>query len=472
MKALKLMTAPAALLIAGCTLIPEYHRPDPAVATEYATPARKEASGAARRSAAEVGWRDFYTDPRLQKLIALALENNRDLRVTVLNIEAARAQYRIERAALLPSVSASASGSLQRLPADVSGTGQSGVLKTYSVGAVASYELDLFGRVRSLTKEALQTYAATEEARKAAQISLIAELATAWLTLQADHELKALSADTLSNQLAALKIVESGFRNGTSSLLDLRQSETSVQAAEVNVAQSERQVRKDINALTLLVGAPLSIDLVSSEPLAGVRLDENLPAALPSDLLVRRPDIMAAEHRLIAANANIGAARAAFFPRIALTGGGGTASASLSGLFDPGSAAWSFGPSVSMPIFDYGRNSANLDVSKVNRDIAIATYQKAVQTAFREVSDALDGRATWGRQELAQRHLVEASQSAYRLSDSRYRQGIDGHLSVLVNQRSLYDAEQTLVKVKLARMVNTVDLYRALGGGWRERAVE
>ncbi len=456
MKILKLAVLPAALLMASCTMIPTYHRPDPSVAAQYATAAQDTAG---QPSAAEVGWRDFYTDPHLQTLIGMALENNRDLRVAVLNIEAARAQYRIQRADLLPTLSASASGSIQRLPSDLSTTGQAGVTRSYNVGGVASYELDLFGKIRSLTEQAMQTYLATEATRKATQISLIAEVATAWLTLQADQDIKSLTADTLASQRASLKIVESGYRNGTSSLLDLRQAETTVRAAEANLAQYDRQVRTDINALTLLVGAPLDDALLSRESLATV-------------LLARRPDIMAAEHQLMAANANIGAARAAFFPSISLTASGGTASASLRNLFDPGSAAWSFGPTISVPIFDYGRNSANLAVSKVNRDIEVATYQKAVQTAFREVSDALDGRATWGQQETAQRLLVDASQSAYRLSDVRYREGVDGYVNVLVNQRSLYDARQNLVKVRLARMTNTVDLYRALGGGWQDRTVK
>jgi multidrug efflux system outer membrane protein len=312
----------------------------------------------------------------------------------------------------------------------------------------------------------LLTFLATTEARKATQISLIAEVANAWLTLQADLELKTVTSDTLANQQASFKIVSAGFRYGTSSALDVRQAETSVRSAEANLAQYDRQVKLDTNALTLLLGAPVPPKLLTAVPITSVKLDENLPAGLPSDLLTRRPDIAAAERRLMAANANIGAARAAFFPRITLTASGGTASATLDGLFGAGNGAWSFGPSISVPIFDYGRNSANLAVAKANNAIEIATYQKAIQTAFREVSDTLDGRATYIRQEFAQRQLVEASSSAYRLSDERYEQGVDGYLNVLVNQRSLYDAQQNLIKVQLAQASNTVNLYRALGGGW------
>ncbi|WP_322092334.1 efflux transporter outer membrane subunit [Paraburkholderia bannensis] len=471
MKSLKLAILPAILLATGCTMIPAYHRPDPAVASQYdaSTQAQAEANGPV---AADIDWRDYYTDARLQTLIGMALENNRDLRVAILNIESARAQYRIQRADLLPSLSASAGGTIERMPADVSTTGQAGVTHAYNVGGTASYEVDLFGRVRSLSEQALQSYLATAETRKATQISLIAEVANSWLTLQADQDLKVLTANTLASQQASLKITESGYRNGTASLLDLRQAQTTVHTAEVNLAQYDRQVRQDVNALTLLVGAPLSADLVAPEAFAAVKLDEDLPAGLPSDLLTRRPDVMSAEHQLLSQNANIGAARAAFFPRITLTASGGTASASLRDLFDPGSAAWSFGPSITMPIFDYGRNSANLEVAKVNRDIAVANYQKSIQTAFREVSDALDGRATWAQEESAQRELVAASQSAYDLSSKRYRQGVDGYVDVLVNQRSLYDAQQNLVKIQLSRMNNAVDLYRALGGGWTEPVVK
>ncbi|ASW04346.1 MULTISPECIES: efflux transporter outer membrane subunit [Burkholderiaceae] len=466
MKPVRLITLGAAVMMAGCTMIPNYHRPDASVATGYSA---SDGMAANPSAAADIEWRDFYREPHLQKLIAFALDNNRDLRVSILNIEAARAQYQIQRADLLPTLSATAGSTVQRQPADLSMTGQSGVSHSYSVGgAVASYELDLFGRVRSLSQSALETYLATAEARKAAQISLVAEVANAWLTLQADLELRTLTSDTLANQQASYKIVKANFNAGTSSALDLSQAETQVRSAEANLAQYDRQARQDVNALTLLVGAPVPADLVTAVRLDTVALDDGLAAGLPSDLLSRRPDIVAAEHQLKSANANIGAARAAFFPRIALTASGGTASASLHNLFDAGSSAWAFGPSISVPIFDYGRNKANLDVARVTTKIEVATYQKAIQTAFRDVSDALDGRDTYVRQQAAQVQLVQASASAYRLSGERYQQGVDDYLSVLVNQRSLYDAQQTLVKVQLARAENTVGLYRALGGGWKD----
>ncbi|MGF6637909.1 multidrug efflux system outer membrane protein [Paraburkholderia sp. MM5496-R1] len=466
MKPIKLTVMGAAIVLAGCTMIPNYHRPDSGVAAAYAGEPAAHSVKQDQSVAADIDWRDFYQEPHLAKLIELSLQNNRDLRVSILNIESARAQYQIQRADLLPTVSAGASGTAQHSPADLSLPGQPS--HNYNVGGqIASYELDVFGRVRSLSQSALQTYFATAETRKAAQISLIAEVANAWLTLQADLQLRRLTASTLENQQACNKIVRSSFNAGTASALDVSESDTQVRQAEADLAQYDRFAKQDTNALTLLVGAPIPAELLTEVPLESVRLDDGLVPGLPSELLTRRPDIVAAEDRLKAANANIGAARAAFFPRIILTANGGTASASLSDLFTAGSGAWSFGPSISVPIFDYGRNKANLDVAKVTSQIEVANYQKVIQTAFRDVSDALDGRETFVRQESAQAGVVQASALAYRLSNDRYQQGVDGYLSALVNQRSLYGAQQTLVKVQLARAENTVGLYRALGGGWK-----
>ena len=465
MKPNKITAIAASIMMAGCTMIPGYHRPDGGTAATYASePAKTDQQG--QRVAADIEWRDFYREPHLQRLIELSLQNNLDLRVSILNIERARAQYQIQRADLLPTVSATADGTAQHAPSDLSSPGQP--VHSYSVGGqIASYELDIFGRVRSLSQSALQTYLATAETRKAAQISLISEVGNAWLTLQADLELRRLTASTLENQQASNKIIRASFNAGTASALDLSESDTQVREAEANLAQYDRFAKQDVNALTLLVGAPIPADLLSEVPVDTVRLDDGLAAGLPSDLLTRRPDIQAAEDRLKAANANIGAARAAFFPRIVLTASGGTASTSLGDLFSAGSGAWSFGPSISVPIFDYGRNKANLEVAKVTSQIEVANYQKVIQTAFRDVSDALDGRETYVRQEQAQAGLVQASESAFKLSDHRYKEGVDGYLSVLVNQRSLYAAQQALVKVRLARAENTVGLYRALGGGWK-----
>ncbi|TCG05097.1 multidrug transporter [Paraburkholderia steynii] len=465
MKPIKFTVIGVAIMMAGCTMIPNYHRPDSSVAATYAGQPAAQSVRQDQPVAADIDWRDFYHEPHLQRLIELSLQNNRDLRVSVLNIENARAQYRIQRADLLPTVSATAGGTVQHSPADLSLPGQPS--DNYKVGGMASYEVDLFGRVRSLSQSALQTYFATAETRKAAQISLIAEVANAWLTLQADLQLRGLTSSTLENQQASNKIVRSSFNAGTASALDVSESDTQVRQAEADLAQYDRFAKQDTNALTLLVGAPIPADLLTEVSLESVRLDDGLVPGLPSELLTRRPDIVAAEDRLKAANANIGAARAAFFPRIVLTASGGTASTSLGSLFAAGSGAWSFGPSISVPIFDYGRNKANLDVAKVTSQIEVANYQKVIQTAFRDVSDALDGRETYVRQESAQAGVAQASALAYRLSNDRYQQGVADYLSALVNQRSLYGAQQTLVKVQLARAENTVGLYRALGGGWK-----
>ncbi len=463
------------LILAACSLEPDYTRPASPVSTNwpegpaYTQPAASAKAGEPLLS--DLGWREFFKAEPLQKLIATALANNRDLRVAALNIESARAQYRVQRADLFPTISAEGTGTRQRSPASVSTFGQSVTYSQYSVDAgISSFELDFFGRVRSLKNEALETYLATEEARTASQVSLIAEVANAYLTLQADRRLLSLTNETLKSQESSLGLTTESFKRGISSQLDLSQAQTTVETARVNRAIYIRQVAQDRNALELLVGAPIdekslrTVDTAEADALLA-----DLPAGLPSDLLTRRPDIREAEHQLRAANADIGAARAAFFPKITLTASGGTQSTSLSSLFDPGSGAWSFAPSISLPIFDAGRNQANLDVSKAQRDIDIAQYEKAIQTAFREVSDALAGRGTYTDQVNAQRALVKATGDSYRLAQLRYDKGIDSYLNVLDSQRSLYNAQQTLISIELERMSNLVTLYKVLGGGGVER---
>ena len=455
-------------LLTGCTMIPHYERPALPTASQFPTDAKAPADKGAPQAVLIV-WKDFYKDASLQQIISLALENNRDLRVSILNIESAEAQYRIKRADLLPSLSGEAGGTVQRYPTSVSPTGAAEVAHDYSVnGAVASYELDLFGRVRSLSQQALQTYFATQETRKAAQIALISSVATAWFTYQADANLHDLTRQTLINERAAYQIESDAYNEGTASMVDLEQAEITVRTAEANLSLYERQMRQDVNALTLLVGTSIPTDMLKRRYMQDIVLNDALNAGVPSDLLMRRPDIAAAEANLKAANANIGAARAAFFPRIALTASGGTASATLHGLFGADSLAWSFAPTISVPIFNYGLNSANLDVAKISKQIEVATYQKAIQTAFREVADALDGRETYTTQQVAQVQLVAASSKAYDLSQERYREGIDGYLDVLVSQRLLYTSQQDLIKLQLQHASNTLSLYSALGGGWNE----
>ena len=444
-----------AMALAGCmSLAPKYQRPAAPVASSFPV-----AGSASSQAAASIAWQGFFADARLKQLIGLALNNNRDLRVAILNIEQARAQFQIRRADILPTVGLGVSGS--RTPgADDS------INSTYTAGlAVSSFELDLFGRVRSLSNAALAQYLATEEARKATHISLIASVANAYLATLADDELLALTQKTLDARAESLRLIRLKYDNGVVSKLDLQQGLSLVDSARVTLAQQQRQRAQDINLLTLLVGQTLPANPASGNTLAATVLSE-LPAGLPSDLLTVRPDIRSAEQQLIAANANIGAARAAFFPRISLTGSAGSASGELSGLFKSGSFGWSFAPQMVLPIFDYGRNQANLGSARAGRDIAVAQYEKTIQSAFREVSDALAGQATYGEQLRAQRAVADAEQERFNLSDLRYRSGAASYLDLLDAQRSLFSAQQGAVQANLARLQNQVTLYRVLGGGW------
>lgn len=464
-----------AALLAGCTLMPDYQRPDSPVPASFAVAAgaSENFGGKGVIPVANIGWREVFTDSSLQRIIEMALVNNRDLRVSVLNIEKARAQYHVQKADLFPTIEASGSESSSRTPADLSVTGQPLVSHTYSATlGFSSYELDLFGRVRSLNAQALEQYLSTVEARRSSQISLIAEVAVAYLTLAADQDLLKLAQDTLSSQRESYRLNQRSYELGTASRLTLRQSQTSVDSARVDVERYTSQVAQDRNSLVLLVGTDVPEELLpkslpDGSTAAGSVLAE-IPPGLTSDLLQRRPDILKAEHDLKAANANIGAARAAFFPSISLTASAGTSSASLSGLFKGGSGVWNFGPQISLPIFDGGSNRANLDIAKTSSKIAVAQYEKAIQTAFREVSDALAQRGTLGRQLDAQQSLVDASSDSYQLATARFRRGVDSYLNVLDSQRSLYSAQQSLINTRLSRFTNLVTFYKTLGGGWIE----
>lgn len=470
-----------AAALAGCTLAPKYERPAAPVDASYPTGAAYNAPAQAQARAdglatSDIGWRDFFTDPLLQDLIAISLSSNRDLRVAALNVETARAQFRIQRADLLPTVGIGATGSIQRQPADLSFSGESSISRSYQVGAsVSAWELDLFGRIRSLSEAALQTYLAQDETRMATQLSLITEVANAYLALRSDQELLALTEETLVSQRQSYDLTNQSYEGGVGTALDLSQAEVSVRTAEQNYAIYTRLVAVDMNALTLLLGEPLTPELRTRLAQAN-RLDDNivptqLPVGLPSDLLSRRPDIRSAEHQLLGANANIGAARAAFFPSISLTGSAGTASSSLGGLFNGGSGAWSFAPTISIPIFAGGALRANLDVAEIRKDIGVAQYESAIQSGFREVADALAGRGTLDEQIRSQRQLVDANQRAFTVSDQLFREGISNYLSVLDSQRSLYSAQQALIQTRLQRLNNLITLYKALGGGWTERSV-
>jgi multidrug efflux system outer membrane protein len=475
----------ASLILAGCsTLAPKHEQPAPPVphtwpegpayavgsaATGTATNGAAASAAAApaapsQTAVADVAWQQFFTDARLRRLIDLALANNRDLRVAALNIDKARALYRIERADLVPSVDAGVSGSAQRTPASLSPTGRAGTTRRYDANVGVGYEIDFFGRVRSLNEAALQQYLATEEARRSAQVSLVAEIANAWLTLAADRERLRLARETLDNQRAAHTLIRHRFDNGVASQLDLRRAQTTVDAARADVARFTTLVAQDENALALLAGAPIDATLLP-EGLDPVSTLAELPTGVPSQVLQRRPDIRTAEHRLQAANANIGAARAAFFPSVTLTAAGGVASDSLSDLFASGAGAWSFVPRVVLPIFDGGRNRANLDAAQADRDIRIAEYEGAIQRAFREVADTLALRGTLGDQLDAQQSLVAATTDTHRLSDIRFRQGAQSYLEVLDAQREMVAAQQGLIAVRLSRLSNQVTLYKVLGGG-------
>ncbi|KPA88401.1 MULTISPECIES: AdeC/AdeK/OprM family multidrug efflux complex outer membrane factor [Pseudomonas] len=464
-----LSVAVAAFVLSGCSLIPDYQRPEAPVAAQYPQGPAYSPAQAANVAAAEQGWRQFFNDPALQQLIQVALENNRDLRVAALNIEAYRAQYQIQRADLFPAVSADGSGSRQRVPADASGTGKAAITSQYSATlGVSSYELDLFGRIRSLSEQALQTYFASEEARRTTQISLVASVANAYLTWQADKELLKLTQETLAAYEESYRLTSRSNEVGVASALDLSQARTSVEGARVKLAQFTRQVAEDQNSLTQLLGTGIPANLPAAQPLSAKLLSE-LPAGLPSDLLQRRPDILSAEHQLMAANANIGAARAAFFPSISLTANAGTLSPDLGGLFKGGSGTWLFSPKISIPIFNAGSLRASLDYSKIQKEISVANYEKAIQTGFKEVSDGLAARQTFNEQLQAQRDLVAANQDYYRLAERRYRIGVDSNLTFLDAQRSLFSAQQSLISDRLSQLTSEVNLYKALGGGWNEQ---
>ena len=451
-----------ALLLGGCSMIPTYERPASPTAASYPRVAGKDAADPAGPSAAELPWNRFYSDAHLRQLIELALANNRDLRVSVLNIQQAQAAFQIKRADLFPTVNLAGN-----LSSNLNGAGN--VSKLYSAGlSVSAWELDFFGRVASLKEQALAQYLATDEARKAAQISLVASVANGWLTLQADQELLNLTRQTLASREDSVRLIRLRFDSGAASELDLRQAESLAESARATQVQLQRQRAQDENALVLLLGQALPAEISNSlaqSSLGQTRLPD-VPAGLPSDLLTARPDIRQAEQSLLAANANIGAARAAFFPRITLTAGYGSASGQLSGLFKDGSWGFTPTPQIVLPLFDAGRNQAGLDTAKAGRDIAVAQYEKAIQSAFREVADALAGRDTLGDQLKALEAQALADTRRLKLSELRYQSGVASYLDLLDAQRTLFATQQSLVQTRLAQLQSQVTLYKVLGGGW------
>jgi outer membrane protein, multidrug efflux system len=458
------------VLASGCSLQPTYHRPPAPVSTQFPTGAAYKSTaagpGSSTLAASEIGWRDFLADPRLRRLVEIALRNNRDLRVAVLNVANVQAQYRIQRAALFPQLSAFANGSDQRFPGNTSFSPNAFLIHDYSVGGSVSWELDLFGRLRSLKHASLQTYFATAYARQATEILLVSQVADQYLTVLAFDEELEVTRQTLETARASYKIVKLQFDTGTGTELAMRQAETVVEQAQANYASQVRSRAQAENALVLLLGQSLPADLPAPNRLGEQAILADVPAGLPSDLLTRRPDILEAEATLRSQNANIGAARAAFFPKISLTGNYGTSSGTLSGLFGAGSQAWAFAPSIAMPIFAGGQNVANLKEANVQRDIAIAQYEKSIQTAFREVSDGLAARGTYDEQVGTLERYTAAQQRRLELSQLRFTQGVDTYLNVLTAQTDLYTAQLSLVAARQQRLTALVDLYQSLGGGW------
>ena len=458
------------VFLSGCTLAPEYERPESPVTGNWPqTQSPADAHDASVTLAADLLWQDVYRDPRLQQLIALALENNRDLRVAALNVEKARAQFQIERAAIFPSVGgvASANRGNSQVTGDLGNTFSAGV-------AISAWELDFFGRLRSLKEAALAQYFATDASRQASELALVSSVAQGWLTLIADEELLDISRRTLETREASAKLAQLSYEAGVTSALDLSQIESLAQAARATYAQQKRQRSLDESALALLLGQPIPAEILASltgSKLADIAPMADIPAGLPSDLLARRPDLRAAEQQLLAANANIGAARAAFFPSISLTAQYGSVSNELSNLFNSGTWGFNVGPTLNMPIFTGGRLTANLEASKAARAIAVAQYEKAIQTSFKEVSDALNSQSALAEQQAAQLAQTEAERRRLQLAELRYRNGVSSYLDLLDAQRSLFALEQADVQVRLAQRLNQINLYKALGGGWTQASL-
>lgn len=447
-----------ALAGSGCaTLVP----PMPQAQTDLPAQLPTPAATAGSTVSVDTGWRDFFIDPRLQQVIALTVDNNRDLRVALANVERARAMHRIQRADRVPSLGVS--GNMERIGGDVPGS------ESYNVSlGVAAFELDLSGRVRNLSEAALQQFFAQQQNRDAAQVALVAETANLWLALGADRERLAIAEATQATHDEALRLAERRHQIGVISGLELEQARSQAQSARADAAQFRGNVAQDINALNLLAGTTLDASLLPRDLSAQPTLIATLPAGLPSDVLLQRPDVRAAEHMLVAANANIGAARAAFFPRISLTGSIGSGSAELSDLFGSGTRVWRFAPSISIPIFQGGRLRAGLGMAEADRDIALAQYEKSIQNGFREVADALALAATLEEQRQAREALLQSATRAESLSQARYRAGRDSYLQQLDAQRTLYAAQQGALLVRQQQLANRIALYRALGGGWHE----
>jgi multidrug efflux system outer membrane protein len=456
----------ALIFMGGCSLAPNYTQPSAPIPPEWPQgPAYKDSQTEGEAQTAwKLSWQAFFTDPKLQQIIETALNNNRDLRLAVLNVEKAAALYGIQRAELFPTLNAAGSMSNQWYPADLSSSKVATLQEEYKINlGAAAWEIDFFGRIRSLKDSALETYLASDEAMRSVQILLIAATASAYLNLAADHENLNLAKTTLQTQQAVYRIINRRYQVGLVTEVDVKRAQTQVDTARGDIARFTQQVALDENVLNLLLGSPVPADVLSAN-LSDILRPQAVSSGISSEILLNRPDILAAEHRLKGANANIGAARASLFPRISLTASAGTASSDLGGLFQSGSGIWNFAPVIVTPIFDARLWSA-YDVARIESEIVLTSYQKAIQVAFREVADALAVSGTVGEQLSAQESLVNAVEIIYSRSEMRYQKGIDSYLSVLDAQRTLYSARQGLISLRLARFVNQVRLYAVLGGG-------
>ena len=454
-----------AVTLVGCSLAPTYQRPEAPVAAAWG-----DAAGHQGKSVEQLDWQAFIVDPALRQLVTTALDNNRSLRQTLLDIEQARAQYRIQRADRVPGLNAGASGNRQHLPTDLSNSGREGVSSSYQVGlSLPEYEVDLFGRVKSLSDAALEQYLSTEEAGRAARIALIADVSQAYLSLDGAERRLALTRQTLASREDSLALVGQRRAAGTATALDHQEALGLVEQSRAELEGIVREQRQAYNALVLLLGSADAAKVIPTERTEAPMVLQDIVPGAPSALIERRPDILAAEHRLRARNADIGAARAAFFPRISLTGSFGTSSAQMSGLFDGGSRSWSFMPQLSLPLFDAGRNKAGLSLAEARKDSAVAAYEGTIQTAFREVADALAATDTLRREEAARRALADTSRATVALAKARYEGGVDSHLRYLDAQRNGYVNEAAFIEASTQRQLALVDLFRALGGGWPDK---
>lgn len=462
-KMLRILPLVAVMALSGCVnLAPDHQRPEAPV--DAAWPQDEAYAGANLRQQALPVWQEFFTDERLRQVIELALKENRDLRVTALNVEKARAMYGVQRSELFPTVAAAASNAGKHTPASVQG--RSTTTHTYTAQlAMASYEIDFFGRVRNLNEQALQAYLASDDARRSMQSTLIAQVAMGWLTLGADQAQLELQKETLKSQEESFKLIEDSYRLGAASQLDYEQARTTVAAARAQIASYIRAVAQDKNALNLLCGGTVPENLLPTNLATGVTQTAVLPEGLPSEVLLNRPDIMASERQLRSAEANIGVARAAFFPSVSLTAGAGSMGMHMSDLFDAHTGFWSFTPSINLPIFTGGRNLANLEAAKVGQKIAVANYEKAIQGAFREVADALATEGTMDRELNARREYADAATKAYELANASYKAGAVAYNDVLTSQRAMVGARQALIGAELGKTASAVTLYKVLGGG-------